>query len=203
VILVAATANPGKLRELAALLADSEITLRSLADFAAAPAVNESGETFVANARLKAHAAAAHTGSPALADDSGLEVDALGGLPGVRSARFAADAGAGSGDAANLALLLSRLRGVPEAARTARFRCAVVVARPDGAELIADGTCEGRIAEAPRGSGGFGYDPVFLAPSLGRTFAELSAAEKDRVSHRARAIAALRPHLAAFLRSEE
>ena len=198
-ILVAATANPGKLRELAALLADSEFTLRSLADFAAAPAVNESGETFVANARLKAHAAAAHTGSPALADDSGLEVDALGGLPGVRSARFAADAGAGSGDAANLALLLSRLRGVPEAARTARFRCAVVVARPDGAELIADGTCEGRIAEAPRGSGGFGYDPVFLAPSLGRTFAELSAAEKDRVSHRARAIAALRPRLAAFL----
>jgi XTP/dITP diphosphohydrolase len=199
VILVAATSNPGKRRELAALLADDALAWRSLADFPGAPAVLESGDTFLANARLKAHAAARHSGLPALADDSGLEVDALGGLPGVRSARFAADAGAGSGDAANLALLLARLRGVPQAARTARFRCAVVVARPDGSELVAGGTCEGRITDAPRGSGGFGYDPVFLAPALGRTFAELDAAQKDHISHRARAIAALRPRLAAFL----
>ena len=196
-ILVAATGNAGKLRELQALLADPAIALRSLADYPELPPVVEDGDTFLANARRKAHAVARHTGLPALADDSGLAVDALGGLPGVRSARFAADAGAGRGDAANVALLLERLRGVPAERRSARFHCAVVVARPDGRELVAEGTCEGRIAEAPRGSGGFGYDPVFLFGE--RTFAELSAAEKDRVSHRARAIAALRPRLKAFL----
>ncbi|HSQ00904.1 MAG TPA: RdgB/HAM1 family non-canonical purine NTP pyrophosphatase [Candidatus Dormibacteraeota bacterium] len=196
-ILVAATGNAGKLRELQALLADPAIALRSLADYPELPPVVEDGDTFLANARRKAHAVARHTGLPALADDSGLAVDALGGLPGVRSARFAADAGAGRGDAANVALLLERLRGVPAERRSARFHCAVVVARPDGRELVAEGTCEGRIAEAPRGSGGFGYDPVFLFGE--RTFAELSAAEKDRVSHRARAIAALRPRLKKFL----
>ncbi len=199
-ILVAATSNAGKLRELRALLNGLDLDLRSLADFAGAPAVEESGDSFLANARLKAHAIAAHTELPALADDSGLEVDALGGAPGVRSARFASDAGAGVGDAANVALLLTRLRAVPQARRTARFRCAVVIARPDGAELVADGTCAGLLAASPRGSGGFGYDPVFLYPPLGRTFAELASAEKDRVSHRAAAIAALRPQLVEFLR---
>ncbi len=199
-ILVAATSNAGKLRELRALLNGLDLDLRSLADFAGAPAVEESGDSFLANARLKAHAIAAHTELPALADDSGLEVDALGGAPGLRSARFASDAGAGVGDAANVALLLARLRAVPQARRTARFRCAVVIARPDGAELVADGGCAGLIAASPRGSGGFGYDPVFLYPPLGRTFAELASAEKDRVSHRAAAIAALRPQLVAFLR---
>lgn len=198
-ILVVATGNPGKRRELSALLALPGWTLRGLDEVPDAPAVVESGATFLANARLKAHALARHTGLPALADDSGLEVDALGGAPGVRSARFAADAGAGSGDAANIALLLARLRDVPAAQRTARFRCAVVVARPDGTELTAEGTCDGVITDAPRGSGGFGYDPVFLHPPLGRTFAELDAEEKDRISHRARAIAALRDRLHAFL----
>ena len=201
-ILVAATTNPGKRRELAALLDGCGVALRGLDDFPAAPTVQESGDTFLANARLKAHAAARHCGAPALADDSGLEVDALGGLPGVRSARFAADAGAGAGDAANVTLLLARLAGVAEAARTARFRCAVVVARPDGAELVATGLCEGRIAAAPRGRGGFGYDPVFLYPPLGRTFAELTGAEKDRISHRAAAVAALRARLAGFVAGE-
>ena len=197
-ILVAATGNAGKLSELRALLAGLDLDLRSLADLAGAPAVEESGDSFLSNARLKAHAIAAHAGLPALADDSGLEVDALGGAPGVRSARFARDAGAG--DAANVATLLARLRTVPPAQRAARFRCVVVVARPDGAELVADGACAGLIAAAPRGTAGFGYDPVFLYPPLGRTFAELARAEKDRVSHRAAAIAALRPQLVEFLR---
>jgi XTP/dITP diphosphohydrolase len=200
VILVAATGNAGKLRELQALLADPAITLRSLADHPGLPPVVEDGDTFLANARRKAHAVARHTGLAALADDSGLAVDALGGLPGVRSARFAEDAGAGRGDAANITHLLERLRGVAAERRGARFHCAVVVAHPDGRELVAEGTCEGRIAETPRGSGGFGYDPVFLFGK--RTFAELRATEKDGVSHRARAIAALRPRLEAFLSSD-
>ncbi|MBX3027979.1 RdgB/HAM1 family non-canonical purine NTP pyrophosphatase [bacterium] len=196
-ILVAATGNAGKLRELRALLDDPALTWRSLADYPELPPVVEDGDTFLANARRKAHALARHAGLPAIADDSGLAVDALGGLPGVRSARFAADAGAGSGDAANVALLLQRLRDVPAERRTARFHCAIVVANPDGRELLAEGRCEGRIAEAPRGGGGFGYDPVFVVGD--RTFAEMSAAEKDRLSHRARAVAALRPRLRAFL----
>lgn len=199
-ILVAATGNAGKLRELRTLLADPALDLRSLADYPDVPAVVEDGESFLANARRKAHAVARHVGLPALADDSGLEVDALGGLPGVRSARFAADAGGAAGDAANVALLLERLRSVPAERRSARFRCAIVVARPDGGELCAEGACEGRIAEAPRGGGGFGYDPVFLWGE--RTFAELDREEKDRVSHRAQAIAALRERLAAFLGPE-
>jgi len=199
VILVAATTNTGKLRELYDLLALPGLTLGSLADFSAAAPVEETGDTFLANARLKARAAARHTGLPALADDSGLEVDALGGLPGVRSARFAADAGAGRGDAANLRHLLARLAAVAAPARTARFRCALVVAQPDGREISAEGTCEGRIATAARGQRGFGYDPLFVADGLYRTFAELDAAEKARHSHRARAIATLRPQLARFL----
>ncbi|MDX2171055.1 MAG: RdgB/HAM1 family non-canonical purine NTP pyrophosphatase [Deltaproteobacteria bacterium] len=198
-LLVAATTNRGKLHELTALLAGLGIELRSLADFPPAAAVEESGDTFLANARRKAHAAARHCNAAALADDSGLEVDALGGLPGVRSARFAADAGAGSGDSANLALLLARLEGISPAARTARFRCAVVVARPDGRELIAEGVCAGSIASAPRGSGGFGYDPVFVPLGETRSFAEHGAAEKDRISHRGQAIAALRDRLVTFL----
>jgi XTP/dITP diphosphohydrolase len=200
VILVAATGNAGKLVELRALLDGLDLKLRSLADIAGVATVEEGGDSFLANARLKAHAVAAHAGLPALADDSGLEVDALGGAPGVRSARFALDSGAGAGDAANVALLLVRLRDVPPPQRTARFRCVIVVARPDGSELVADGACAGLIAAAPRGNAGFGYDPVFLYPPLGRTFAELASVEKDRVSHRAAAVAALRPQLIEFLR---
>lgn len=194
-ILLIATHNAGKRREYRALLGDLDIELRSLADIVGAPMVDEVGDTYLANARAKAQALAAHTGVAALADDSGLEVDALDGAPGVRSARFAADAilGAVPGDdRANLALLLERLRRVPDERRSARFRCTIVVAHPDGRELVADGTCEGVIAAAPRGSAGFGYDPVFVYPPLGRTFAELTAAEKDRVSHRAKAVEQLR-----------
>jgi XTP/dITP diphosphohydrolase len=198
--LAIATANPGKLREFRVLLAGLGITLRSLADFPPAPAPDESAATYRDNARAKARALAARVGLPALADDSGLEVDALGGAPGVRSARFAADAGGtGTTDADNVGLLLAQLAAVPEARRTARFRCTIVVARPDGRELVTGGTCDGTIALAPRGRGGFGYDPIFFFPPLGRTFAELPGEEKDRVSHRAAAVAALRPALLAFL----
>lgn len=194
-ILIVATGNAGKLREYRALLDDPAIALRSLAEVPDAPLVEESGDTYLANARAKAHALAAHCRLPALADDSGLEVDALGGLPGVRSARFAADAGRPTGERANLELLLDRMRGIPDERRTARFRCVIVVAWPDRPELVAEGTCEGLIIDPARGSGGFGYDPVFLYPPLQRTFAELASAEKDRVSHRARAVAMLRPSL--------
>jgi XTP/dITP diphosphohydrolase len=197
VILLIATQNAGKLREYRALLGDLEVELRSLADVVAAPPVDEVGDTYLANARAKAQAVAAHCGLPALADDSGLEVDALGGAPGVRSARFAADAipgGVPGDERANLALLLERLRGVPDERRGARFRCTIVVAHPDTSELVAEGSCEGVITPAPRGSAGFGYDPVFFYPPLGRTFAELTPAVKDQVSHRARAVERLRRH---------
>jgi XTP/dITP diphosphohydrolase len=197
--LVAATHNSGKLRELQALLEPMGIELLSLRGFATLPTVREDGLTFLANARLKAHAVARHTGHCALADDSGLEVTALGGAPGVRSARLAADAGVEGGDAANIAVLLSRLQGVPPAQRAARFRCALVVAAPDGREITAEGACDGRIADAPRGTRGFGYDPVFIPAGHRRTFAELGSDEKAAISHRACALANLRLHLRGFL----
>ena len=184
---VLASANPGKLRELAALLAPAGFELLSQTELGIEP-VAETGTTFLANALIKARHAAARL--PALADDSGIEVDALGGRPGVWSARFA---GAGASDAANLARLLEELAGVPAPRRTARYRCVVVWVRTadDPAPLTGAGTWEGRIALRPRGSGGFGYDPVFVPAGEWRTAAELSAEEKNRVSHRAQALAAL------------
>jgi XTP/dITP diphosphohydrolase len=162
--------------------------------------VEEDGETFAANAAKKAREVAAAAGLPALADDSGLEVDALDGAPGVRSARYA---GAGHDDAANNRRLLAELAGVPTARRTARFRCAVALADPRGplgdTVEIREGACAGVILESPRGHNGFGYDPLFLYPELGRTFAELSLEEKGRLSHRARALAAMLPVLRAYL----
>lgn len=200
--LLVATHNAGKLREYRALLGDLSLELRALGDVADAPLVAEHAGTYLGNARLKAHALAAHCAAPALADDSGLEVDALGGAPGVRSARFAADAmqrREPTDDRTNVAFLLGRLRDVPEDQRTARFRCVIVVARPDGCELVAEGTCDGVITHAARGERGFGYDPVFLYPPLARTFAELTPVEKDRISHRARAVEQLHGALCTFL----
>jgi XTP/dITP diphosphohydrolase len=153
----------------------------------------ETGATYRDNAILKARAAARLTGSPAVADDSGLEVDALGGAPGLLSARYG---GPGLDDAGRCARLLAELRDVPEARRTARFRCVLALVEPGGREQVVEGVAEGRIAEAPRGRGGFGYDPVFYYPPLGRTFAELTDAEKAEVSHRGRAARALRRLLA-------
>jgi XTP/dITP diphosphohydrolase len=191
--IVLATRNPGKARDLRHLFPGLELVL--LPDDA--PDVDETGATFEDNALLKARAAAALTGRPALGDDSGLEVEALGGAPGVHSARFAgspAGTDRGTADAANNAKLLALLSG--RGARRARFRS--VLAFVDGdTTLVAHGACAGAILEAPRGSGGFGYDPLFLSDDLGKTFAEADLAEKGRVSHRARAAAALAPRLAA------
>ncbi len=184
-----ATLNRAKARELAGLLADLPFEVRALAEVPGATLPEETGATYRDNALLKARAAAAATGALALADDSGLEVDALGGAPGVRSARLG---GPGLDDAGRCAHLLEALQGVPPEARTARFRCAVALVDPAGAERVVEGVVEGVILPAPRGSGGFGYDPLFLYPPLGRTFAELTAAEKARVSHRGRALAAAR-----------
>lgn len=190
---VLATGNAGKQRELAALLAPRGLELLRQTDLGVT-AVEETGESFEANALLKARHAARITGLAALADDSGLEVDALGGRPGVRSARYA---GEGATDAENVALLLRELVGVPDAERSARFRCVIAYVRSadDADPVIAHGAWEGHIGHAPRGAGGFGYDPVFLPAGSPRTSAELDAAQKNAVSHRALALAALLPQL--------
>jgi XTP/dITP diphosphohydrolase len=185
---VLATFNRDKARELRALLAAPGRRLLDLGAFPGASVPAETGTTLLENARLKARAAARHTGRAAIADDTGLEVDALDGAPGHRAARFA---GPGAGDAENRALLLERLKGVPAAGRSARFRTVCVACFPDGSECVGEGVLEGAITEAPRGTGGFGYDPVFEVAALGRTLAELDEAGKNAVSHRARAAAAL------------
>jgi XTP/dITP diphosphohydrolase len=185
-VLVLATGNRGKVAELARLVAEwGRIEVRSLLDEPGVALPEESGDTYEQNAALKARAVAAATGLPALADDSGLEVDALDGAPGVHSARY------GTSDAGRIARLLAALAGCGTAARTARFRCVVVLAWPDGRLHTAEGRCEGTITEAPSGTSGFGYDPVFRSAELGRTFADATSAEKARVSHRARAMRAL------------
>ncbi len=186
---VLASSNPGKLRELAALLAPLSLTLIPQGALGIA-AVPESGATFLANALLKARHAARCAQLPALADDSGLEVDALGGRPGVRSARFA---GEGASDDDNLRQLLAELRDVPQPQRQARYRCVIVLVRSaaDEGPLIAHGSWEGHIGSAPRGRGGFGYDPVFVPLGERRSAAELDTSEKNSLSHRARALRAL------------
>ena len=179
---VAATANPNKLIEMQAALEGVAILLERPAELGEVP---EDGDTLEANARIKAAAVAAFAGAPALADDTGLEVDALDGAPGVHSARYAGTAG---GDEANVAKLLAALTGVAPPQRTARFRTVVVARWPDGREVLAEGAVEGSIAVEPRGSRGFGYDPVFV-PSPGEsTFAEMSLEAKGSISHRGRAL---------------
>ncbi len=195
--LLIATTNAGKMREFADLLRELPIRLRSLTNFPGVPEVSEDGTTYAANAAHKAVTLARWSRCAALADDSGLEVDALGGEPGVHSARYA---GPGQDSAANIAKLLAALRGVPLAERAARFRCVIVVARPDGTTLIGEGACEGVIVDAPRGCGGFGYDPVFFYSPLGQTFAEIAPVVKNQLSHRARACDHIRPRLLEFLR---
>lgn len=186
--LVVATRNAGKLREIRALTAGRPLVWRGLDEFPDLPEVQESGATFAENARLKARHYAAATGLPALADDSGLEVDALGGAPGVHSARYA---GLPRDDTANNHKLIAALAGVPPARRTARFRCALALAHKGVVLLEAEGVFEGLIIDEPRGTNGFGYDPHFLIPELGRTAAELPPAEKNARSHRGQALRAL------------
>jgi XTP/dITP diphosphohydrolase len=192
--LIVATANPGKLREFRALLADLPFEICSLAELSL-PSPEETGATFLANAMLKARHAAAAGRCAAVADDSGIEVDALGGAPGIYSARYA---GAGASDAANNVKLISALRGVPPEMRGARYRCALVfVAAADAPPRVAEAAWEGFILDTPRGAGGFGYDPYFWLPELKKTAAELAPDEKNRLSHRGRAMRALREILQA------
>jgi len=198
--IVLASANPGKLRELRALLAPLGIRLLSQGELAIS-SVPENGLSFEENALLKARHAARHAGLPAIADDSGLEVDALDGAPGIYSARYA---GPGATDADNNRLLLRKLEGVPEARRNARFRCCIAYLRraDDPAPLICQGAWEGCIvssagARVAGGAGGFGYDPLFYLPQLGCTSADLSPARKNRLSHRGQAVRKLAQSLAA------
>jgi XTP/dITP diphosphohydrolase len=194
--LALATRNPGKIREILEICADWPVEWILAADHADEwPEVEETGETYLENALLKARAVAAAVGVPAVADDSGIEVDALDGGPGPRSARFA---GPTVTDEENLRLLIERVRDVPEEGRTARYRCVAACAWPDGREVWAEGVCEGRLIVEPTGSGGFGYDPVFVPDeSPGRTMAQLSSDEKNAISHRGRALRALGEILAA------
>jgi len=191
--LLIATHNPGKIREYRHLLAGLQYELVSLDDVGITNDVAETGETYAANARLKAHAYAQQSGLLTLADDSGLEVDALGGAPAAYSARFA---GPGATDADRVRHLLAQLKGVPMAQRTARFRCVIALVWPSGREEVVEGVCEGQITKGPRGDSGFGYDPVFLVAGDTRTMAELTSAEKNAISHRARAAARARSLLA-------
>jgi XTP/dITP diphosphohydrolase len=199
--LVMATRNPGKVRELQALLQDTGVNLLSLADFPHLPEIPEEGATFAENAAAKARAVARLTGYAALADDSGLAVDALSGAPGVFSARYAQDRTGPRPptDADNWHKLLEEMRGVPWEARGARFVCAIALALPDGRLFRAQGECAGIIAEAPAGDQGFGYDPVFWVPEYAATMAQLGPAIKNRLSHRARALAACRELLLTVL----
>jgi XTP/dITP diphosphohydrolase len=191
--LVVATLNRAKGRELLDLLGNVPYELLLLADVPGATLPEETGKTYAENALIKARAGALATGVIALADDSGIEVDALDGGPGLYSARFG---GHGLDDAGRTALLLERMRGVPTEHRTARFRCVIAIVEPGGREQLVEGVVEGRIAEAPRGVGGFGYDPVFFHPPLGGTFGELPPDVKHRVSHRGVAARAARTLLA-------
>lgn len=172
-----------------ALLGAVPFQIKLLSEFPGAELPEETGQTYTDNALVKARTASRLTGSLALGDDSGLEVDALGGAPGLHTARFG---GPGLSDRQRWELLLDRLRDVPPAGRTARFRCVIALAGPGRGERVVEGVVEGVIARAPRGSGGFGYDPVFFYPPLGRTFGEISDEEKRRVSHRGKALAAAR-----------
>jgi non-canonical purine NTP pyrophosphatase, rdgB/HAM1 family len=193
--IVIATRNRGKVAEIAAALAALPVEVLALDAFPAVPEAEESGDTFAANAVLKATHYALHTGKPCLADDSGLEVDALHGEPGVYSARYA---GPGAGDAACNAKLLAALIGVPADGRTARFRCVLAYVDPDGTLLTAEGTCEGIILDQLRGTGGFGYDPLFLLPGADKTLAEMTMTEKNTVSHRGQALRNMATTLARY-----
>ncbi len=186
--IIIASNNPGKLKELKRLIEPLGYSLTTPAELKINDIPEETGATFRENAWIKAESCYRLTGLTAIADDSGLEVDALDGAPGVRSARFA---GEGATDLDNNQRLLEKLRGVPMPERTAHFRCVAVCLTADGVRLFAEGSAEGVILEAPRGPRGFGYDPLFLDPVSGKTFAELDGAEKDAVSHRGKAFRSL------------
>ena len=188
--LAIASGNPGKLREIERICADWPVRwlTAEVPGLPAWPEVEEIHDTYLENALLKARTVAEALGVPAIADDSGIEVDALGGAPGHRSARYA---GEEASDEQNLRELIRAIAGVPTSGRTARYRCVTAVAWPDGSKVHAEGICEGSLATKPRGGGGFGYDPIFVPAGWDRTMAELTPEEKDRVSHRGRAFRAV------------
>lgn len=195
---VLATHNPKKLAELRRIVAASELDVEvvGLGDVATYDEPAETERSFEGNALIKARAAASRTGLPALADDSGIEVDVLNKMPGVRSARWA---GGHGDDAENLALLLRQVDDVPDAERTARFVCAMALVLPGGAEHVERATMEGRLGREPRGTNGFGYDPAFIPDGYERTTAELSPDDKDAISHRGKAVRAMVEHLRGVL----
>jgi XTP/dITP diphosphohydrolase len=191
--LVIASRNPGKVREILAICSDWPVQWVTHEEISW-PEVEETGSSYLENALLKARAVAEATGEAALADDSGIEVDALGGGPGARSARYA---GEDPSDEENLRALLRAVAGVPGSGRTARYRAVAAVVFPDGREVWAEGVCEGVLRTKPSGTSGFGYDPIFESAGWDRTMAELAPEEKDRISHRGRALRALRDRLIA------
>ncbi|MGQ0670925.1 MAG: RdgB/HAM1 family non-canonical purine NTP pyrophosphatase [Actinomycetota bacterium] len=187
--LAIASRNPGKLRELRRICASWPVRwVTAEGDPRPWPEIEETGGSYLENALLKARACALELELPAVADDSGIEVDALGGAPGHRSARYA---GEGATDEQNLALLIRAMAGVPASGRTARYRCVAALAWPDGREVSAEGVCDGTLLAKRRGSGGFGYDPIFVPAGWDLTMAELDPEEKDRISHRGRAFRTL------------
>ena len=199
-VVALASRNIGKLREIRSILSAAGVDVRvaSADEFPGWEAPAEDAPDYAGNALLKARSLASFAGIPALADDSGIEVDALGGEPGPRSARFA---GEGATDEENVKKLITRVRDVPPAERTARYRCVAALVEPGG-ESLAEGTIEGVLITEPRGSGGFGYDPIFVPADLGRTMAELSAEEKDAISHRGEAFRGLLPAIARLTGSQ-
>ncbi|WP_159943168.1 MULTISPECIES: RdgB/HAM1 family non-canonical purine NTP pyrophosphatase [unclassified Nocardiopsis] len=199
--IVLATRNKKKVPEMRAILADAGVKAEvlSLDAFPDAPEVPETADTFLGNALLKARAIAAHTGLPAVADDSGLSVDELRGMPGVLSARWSGRFGAGDQDRANLDLVLDQLADTPSERRGAQFVCAAVLVMPDGTEAVAEGVLRGRLVRERRGENGFGYDPVFVPEGESRTTAELSPEEKNAISHRGIAFRKLARELAEIL----
>ena len=194
--LLLATRNPHKLREVRELLSETDFEVISIADLTDIPEIIEDGDTFEANADKKARVLASLTGRTAIADDSGIEVDALDGAPGIYSARFAGVSGPGA-DEANNRLLVEKLQNVAPGDRTARYRCVLAIVTPDGEARYSSGTVEGRIVDEPSGNGGFGYDPHFLVEgdAQGRRMAELSPSEKNAISHRGKALRELLPLL--------
>lgn len=197
--LLVASNNPAKLRELQSLLEGLPLEVTTLEQEGIAEEVEETGSSFAANASLKARRYAAKSGLLTLADDSGLEVDALGGEPGIYAKRYA---GPGASDEERNRYLLAKLSGVPWKRRKARFRSVIAVATPEGRLEIAEGVCEGMIALEPRGEYGFGYDPIFYLPELGKTMAELPPSQKNRISHRAKAAQAARHLLQQLVRGQ-
>jgi XTP/dITP diphosphohydrolase len=191
--IVLATTNQHKVEEIRAILADMPVEITSLRDYPEIPEIEEIGSTFAENASIKARTVSDATGKVALADDSGLEVDALGGLPGVLSNRYA---GPGATDEQKYMLVVSRVRDLAQEQRTARFRCAVAIAVPEGDIFVVEGAVEGVITLEPRGDHGFGYDPIFYVPSLEHTMAELPPETKNEISHRGKALQAAKKVLA-------